>query len=72
LQPIESLLKQQKCSIRSFHVSLSIADLPGIVEGASKNLYNGLTCLKHLEYSEIILMVVDVHGFRLEVDDKIM
>jgi GTPase involved in cell partitioning and DNA repair len=55
----------QKHSAVPFRLSLSIADLPGIVEGAALNRYNGLACLKHLEYSEIVLMVVDVHGFRL-------
>lgn len=69
LQPLENI---QKYSVKPFHVSLSIADLPGIVAGASKNLYNGLSCLKHLEYSEIILMVVDVHGFKLELNDKLI
>nr|CAD2193491.1 unnamed protein product [Meloidogyne enterolobii] len=69
LQPLENT---QKHSVKPFHVSLSIADLPGIVKGASQNLYNGLSCLKHLEYSEIILMVVDVHGFRLELNDKLI
>uniref|UniRef100_A0A915NKF4 Obg domain-containing protein n=1 Tax=Meloidogyne floridensis TaxID=298350 RepID=A0A915NKF4_9BILA len=54
LQPLENT---QKHSVKPFHVSLSIADLPGIVKGASQNLYNGLSCLKHLEYSEIILMI---------------
>uniref|UniRef100_A0A914NCR3 OBG-type G domain-containing protein n=1 Tax=Meloidogyne incognita TaxID=6306 RepID=A0A914NCR3_MELIC len=69
LQPLENT---QKHSVKPFHVSLSIADLPGIVKGASQNLYNGLSCLEHLEYSEIILMVVDVHGFRLELNDKLI
>uniref|UniRef100_A0A183BS26 OBG-type G domain-containing protein n=1 Tax=Globodera pallida TaxID=36090 RepID=A0A183BS26_GLOPA len=45
--------------------TLSIADLPGIVEGASRNRYNAFNCLKHLEYSDIIVMIVDVHGFQL-------
>lgn len=27
--------------------------------------YNAFDCLKHLEYSDIIVMVVDVHGFQL-------
>jgi len=45
--------------------SLSVADLPGIIEGASRNRGRGYAFLKHLEYSEIIIMVVDVHGFKL-------
>lgn len=45
--------------------TLSLADLPGIVEGASRNRGVGHAFLKHLEYSEIIAMVVDIHGFQL-------
>ncbi|KAI6234572.1 GTP-binding protein 10 [Aphelenchoides fujianensis] len=48
--------------------SLSIADLPGIIEGASRNRGRGYAFLKHLEHSEIIVMVVDVHGFRLSAN----
>lgn len=50
--------------------SLSIADLPGIVEGAAQNRFNAFDCLKHLEYSELIAMVVDVHGFQLDPNDQ--
>lgn len=45
--------------------SLSVADLPGIIEGASRNRGRGHAFLKHLEHSEIIIMIVDVHGFKL-------
>lgn len=44
---------------------MSVADLPGIIEGASRNRGRGYEFLKHLEYSEIVIMVVDVHGFKL-------
>ncbi|KAK0406578.1 hypothetical protein QR680_018664 [Steinernema hermaphroditum] len=47
--------------------SLTIADLPGLIEGASKNRGRGDSFLKHLEYSDIIVMVVDVTGFQLRV-----
>ncbi|KAI6212032.1 Ribosomal protein L15 [Aphelenchoides besseyi] len=45
--------------------SLSVADLPGIIEGASLNRGRGYAFLKHLEHSDILIMVVDVHGFKL-------
>uniref|UniRef100_A0A1I7Z532 OBG-type G domain-containing protein n=1 Tax=Steinernema glaseri TaxID=37863 RepID=A0A1I7Z532_9BILA len=48
--------------------SLTIADLPGLIEGASKNRGRGDAFLKHLEYSDIIVMVVDIMGFQLKVD----
>ncbi|TMS39607.1 hypothetical protein L596_006105 [Steinernema carpocapsae] len=47
--------------------SLTIADLPGLIEGASKNRGRGDSFMKHLEYSDIIVMVVDVTGFQLQV-----
>ncbi|CAB3402949.1 unnamed protein product [Caenorhabditis bovis] len=50
--------------------TLSIADLPGIIEGASRNRGRGYQFLKHLEYADVIVMVVDSVGFQLknEVD----
>lgn len=45
--------------------TLTVADLPGIIEGASRNRGRGYAFLKHLEHSNIVLMVVDVHGFQL-------
>ena len=64
-------LKAKDVGKEPFRVTLSIADLPGIVEGASLDRFNGLAALKHLEYSEIILMVVDLHGFRLSPNEPV-
>ncbi|VDN55747.1 unnamed protein product [Dracunculus medinensis] len=50
----------------TFPYTLSIADLPGLIEGASMNRGRGLSFLKHLEYCDIILMVVDIKGFQLQ------
>lgn len=47
--------------------SLSIADLPGLIEGAALNRGRGREFLKHLEYSDILLMVVDVLGFKFDL-----
>lgn len=47
--------------------SLSIADLPGLIEGAAMNRGRGREFLKHLEFSDILLMVVDVFGFKLDL-----
>lgn len=46
--------------------TLSIADLPGIIEGASMNRGKGYKFLKHLEYADIVVMVVDCQGFQLK------
>ncbi|KAL3119822.1 hypothetical protein niasHT_005882 [Heterodera trifolii] len=61
----EEEIESENANTSTAPFTLSIADLPGIVEGASRNRYNAFDCLKHLEYSDIIVMVVDVHGFQL-------
>lgn len=43
--------------------SLTVADLPGLIEGASRNRGCGKAFLKHLEYSEMLIIVSDVFGF---------
>ncbi|VDN32092.1 unnamed protein product [Gongylonema pulchrum] len=47
--------------------SLSIADLPGLIEGASMNRGRGRAFLKHLEYSDLLLLVIDVLGFKFDL-----
>lgn len=48
--------------------TLSVADLPGVIEGASRNRGKGLSFLKHLQYANMILLVVDLNGFQLKND----
>lgn len=45
--------------------SISIADLPGLVEGAHENRGMGHKFLKHISRTKVNLFIVDIDGFQL-------
>lgn len=50
--------------------SISMADLPGLIEGAHANIGMGHKFLKHVERTKMLLLIVDINGFQLSPKHK--
>ncbi|KAK6165933.1 hypothetical protein SNE40_022739 [Patella caerulea] len=46
---------------------ISVADLPGLIEGAHNNYGMGHKFLKHVERTKMLIIIVDINGFSLGV-----
>eukprot|EP00095_Tigriopus_kingsejongensis_P008343 snap_masked-scaffold395_size185061-processed-gene-0.15 protein:Tk08343 transcript:snap_masked-scaffold395_size185061-processed-gene-0.15-mRNA-1 annotation:"gtp-binding protein 10 homolog" len=49
--------------------TLTLADLPGLIEGAHRNVGLGHKFLKHVERTRLLLFVIDVNGFQLNAHE---
>ncbi|XP_043677503.1 GTP-binding protein 10 homolog isoform X2 [Vespula pensylvanica] len=64
---ITTLKPQLGTMVYEDHRQITVADLPGLIEGAHANIGMGHKFLKHVERTKLLLFIVDIQGFQLSV-----
>ncbi|XP_047361430.1 GTP-binding protein 10 homolog isoform X1 [Vespa velutina] len=65
--PFTTLKPQLGTMIYNDLRQITVADLPGLIEGAHVNIGMGHKFLKHIERTKLLLFIVDIQGFQLSV-----
>jgi len=68
LQPQLGVITDSSRAVDGRQLQVTVADLPGLVEGAHRNVGLGHSFLKHVERTKALLFVIDVNGFQLSQD----
>lgn len=63
--PFTTIMPQIGTIGYSDYRQVTIADLPGLIEGAHRNIGMGHQFLKHVERTRLLLLIVDIFGFQL-------
>ena len=63
---------QPELGVLAGEESVTIADLPGLVEGAHRNVGRGHRFLQHIERTRALLYVVDIGGFGLSSRHRVL
>ncbi|WAQ94152.1 GTPBA-like protein [Mya arenaria] len=66
--PFTTLRPQIGTMMYPDHRQITVADLPGLIEGAHLNYGMGHKFLKHVERTKMLLFMVDINGFQLSQD----
>lgn len=63
--PFTTIMPQIGTIEYSDYRQVTMADLPGLIEGAHRNIGMGHEFLKHVERTNLLVLIIDIFGFRL-------